>query len=168
MILFILLSSYLHAQSVEISGPRALTYHPVFPPTCTAFASRLSKDGCLIDNQQYSLALSSTYNGVFSTHALLIGTNSMGGTIFGGFYERGYERDGLQIGYIIGAYYQDSRPYTNAGYGTLSLSPGKDSITPVLGMAVNYKISLGNDVYLKINNVISTIINSSLGLGFTF
>lgn len=161
-----------HADSLEVIGG-SLTYHLIDNGGNIHNRNRVSENGRLIDNPV--LGISVTNNPVLGSHvfqsfAAFVGENSEGLGMAGGLYETGWELGNFQLGGIVGAYVQDNRAFYKAGEKPFSIAEtGIYGIVPLVGAAINYKVSITKAFYLKLSNIITPVIASStLNLGFNF
>jgi hypothetical protein len=121
------------------------------------------------------------------------GANSVGLPMSGMVYERGYAFGGLDVGWVGGGYEQNDyawRQKTQTNQVVSVVSNNYETFTttktttyepfrlfeingigfvPIVGGAINYRVSLSKTTYIKLNNIISPVItNTSLAFGWNF
>ena len=157
------------ADEVEVLGG-ALTYHLIDNGTAHAYSNKLSSDGRLISNPMAGVAITTHENVFFQSYAVFFGEDSVGGSMGGGSFTSGVEVNRLQVGAIAGGYIQAAKPYTDRNVNAFRLTAinGTDFV-PLLGLAINYKVPLSSTCFLKLNNIISPILTTSLvSVGFNY
>ena len=164
----LLLSLQSSADSMEIIGG-SLTYH-IIGDNFENFSNKLSSNGRLIDNPLYGIQYTIENGAYYESLALFSGDNSVGTQILGVKAAKGIKIGNIYFGLAFGAYEQDNTEFSNRGIVPFQVGKiGTTGIVPIFGGEVNYKIELGKDIFVKINNVISPIlINTTLSLGMSF
>lgn len=167
--LFFLFTHRASADTFELNAG-GLTYHVLGAGASHNFAHQLSSDGRLIDNPVAGFSLTKEAGTFYATYAVFGGEESVGGPMAGGFYQSGITNGILQIGYSLGGYFQRDSDFTNRGVIPFRLTEVNNTdFVPLVGIALNYKLKLNDNIYLKLATFISPIIlNSSLALGWSF
>lgn len=166
--LFACSSSFADTDFEVLGG--GITYHVIDPGSNDAhFAHIISNDNRLIANPMFGLTLGEHDDRIFQSGTIFGGENSIGNSMFGGIYERGYQVGNWQLGLAVGAYEQNDNQYREKGIEPFRLTEVNGTgIVPVLGAAINYKINFSEQFYIKLNNVISPVItNSTISFGWS-
>ncbi len=153
----------------EIIG-NGLTYHFWDGGAAKKYSNKVSPDGRLIANPMIGIAVTDHNGFLFRSMTAFSGENSVGGKMFGGMLTEGIEVQNLQVGMALGVYEQQAKDFTDRNINAFRLVNlyGTDVI-PLGGIAVNYKFPLGNNWFLKSNNLISPILaNTSLSFGYEY
>lgn len=158
-----------YATDIELMGPRALTLHTVTSPYARSqFANKVDKEGNLIAPYQLGIALVDNTPTHFTTRLVFMGDNSVGSKLAGAIYQHGKRYNGFELGYAAGAYLQDETEFDRRDVDSFNIgSYHHIGLVPVVGGVVNYRADIDNQVYVKINTIISPIIlNAVLSVGF--
>ena len=168
--LFLLCCQAYADESIELLGGSITWHTPLNGSNDGANTNKLSKDGSLIDNPLFGVRLTDTKGIAYDSVAVFGGENSIGKQMGGAMYSTGYVVNKWDVGLVVGAYLQNTNDFYNSGLQPFRVgTEGPNDICPIIGAEFNYKIDLSDNMYLKINNVITPVItNNSLSLGYTF
>jgi hypothetical protein len=148
-----------------------ITYHPMASPDITKYyQNKISPDGSLISNFMTGVQIVSETKNSYDSFAFFVGQNSVAEPMGGFKLSTGAIMDDFYIGPFVGAYFQDNATYLKDGVHPFSIFKIYDnSVIPIVGMEVDYKIVLKRHKYIKLNNIISPgLTNSSLSYGMSF
>lgn len=159
------------SDTLELVGP-GLTMHVIDNDGVSAkYSNKISDNGRLIYTPQ--LGLRRTHVDKFGTYDSLVvfaARNSIGSPIYGGFGATGAEFfHFFDAGLIYGGYIQNNNDFRAQGIEPFSMTGNTNAFVPLLGIELNVKFSLDNNVFLGLNNLITPIItNSNLSVGYKF
>jgi hypothetical protein len=171
---FIVALCFLNWQSsaetnLEVLGG-SITYHILDEGGAVINANKVSSDGRVIANPMTGISIVDENESRFQSVIGFVGENSVGLSMGGAMYERGYVVNHWQLGFAAGFYLQDDNAFRNAGEIPFRVTEINGcGVVPIVGAAVNYKVPLNSLIYLRINNVISPVItNTSISVGWDF
>jgi hypothetical protein len=138
---------------------------------CSKYENKVSKNGCNINNPLYGISFRETINGAYRQNSFFFGQDSIGSNIVGYMNTMGMASDwGLELGLTFGFYFMSKKPWEAKGIQTPSLSVGSDySLIPVAGIQGDFRIPVGNSLFIKLNNLITpTISNHNVSIGWSY
>lgn len=168
-IIALLLGSAAYADSFEIIGGGA-TYHLLGANRSAAeqFDNKWSDDGRLIGTPLLGARVLRENGTEFKARTVFAGHNSVGAPIVGYTYTEGEIVGNWYIGMLVGAYIQDSAPFNDRGIGVWGVYlNNRMMLMPMVGIELDYKIRLDDNVYIKLDNVVSpAMINNLVSFGW--
>ena len=159
-----------NANEIEIVGG-GITYHLWDGNNYSPYAHALTSNGRVILNPLAGVKFEhiDKESGTYFSLIGFGGDNSVSQPIYGGMYSMGYHYKFVDLGIVGGGYMQDDRPYTAAGFTTISVGPANNAMVPIVGVEVNFIIPLDNETYLRQSNIITpAITNHTIGFGIRF
>lgn len=170
ILLSLLLSSICFADdsaSIETIGG-GLTYHLIGTGAEQNYSHKLSPDGRLISNFVFGVGVITENDIMYDSFKLFEGYNSVNQPMYGADYSAGFKLNCWYLGLVGGGYLQNDRTMRKAGVSPFHLIEiGDMGVMPIVGIEANYKISLSDSTYIKINNLVTPLLtNTSLSLGF--
>ena len=163
------LSTMGHADSLEIIGG-GVTYHIIDNGTSNLYANHISNDGRLIFTGLMGIGYNHYFGDNYASFRTFVGENSVANPIVGYMGSYGWAiNKGLDIGIVVGGYFQDDIAYQQKGIVPFSLGGGHSALVPVVGAEINFKVMLSSDKFIKFNNIISPVItNHTISFGVNF
>ncbi len=156
--------------SFELIGG-GLTYHFVDYGSAKNFSHKISPEGKLIGNLVYGFGITIYGSKNKNYYALrgFQGENSIAKPINGAIATFGTHSRNVEFGVVWGAYVQNEYDFRGTGVVPYSVGQGSNSIVPIIGVELNFKIFLKGALFTKFINVVTPIItNHSLSLGLDF
>ena len=143
--------------SYEVTGG-GLIYHPtVDSEAAKLFPDTLSSDGRLMYRSLLGVGGHAYYENRYESLHVFFGKNSINEPMAGGLYGNGWHWRNLNAGFICGAYMQDDDNFKRYGLHPFSVGAG---IVPVVGLEVSPRVRIGEDLWLKLNNILTPVITS--------
>lgn len=168
-LLLIVLSTASYADSFELIGGGA-TYHLLGSNSAAAqqFDNKWSQDGRLIGTPLMGVRVLRENGTEFKARTVFAGHNSVGAPITGYAYTEGEIVGNWYIGLVLGFYMQDSTPFHDRGINIWGLYLGnRMMLMPLGGIELDYRINLDDNVYIKLDNLISPVmINNLVSFGW--
>lgn len=164
--------SLAHAQDSTELVLGGVTYHVIDQENeSTRYSNKLSSDGKLIltptigYTKQYSLPFDE-----YASATLFLATDSVGQPAGGALGQWGYVFGNWQTGLVLGVYAQNDWEFHHRGIAPFECAEiGNIGLVPVGGFAVNYRVFMGKNTYIRFNNLISPVITDhtvSIGRNF--
>lgn len=151
-----------------------VTYHLVNGQvTGKQFSNKISEDGDLIATPALGVTFmdEESFPGEYTSLTAFAASNSVGEPAAGVMFETGEVfAKRLQIGLAFGGYLQDDREFRRRGIAPFVIAEVNNiGLAPVGGLAVNYKVDLFGDYYLRFNNILTPVItNHTVSFGKDF
>lgn len=165
--LLALIPSLCFAQNTIELNYSFLTHHIFNTNNAGQLYKNKINDKGLIANQVISLGLRENNAKI----RFLFGENSVAEPIIGMTYTRIFTDKIIELGFTVGAYYQDKEDFRKASITCNELecrSIGTSSIMPILGIEFNPVFYRSEYVIIKQNNLLTPIItNHGLGVEWT-
>ena len=77
---------------------------------------------------------------------------------------------GIELGLTLGFYFMSNKPWIEKGIKPPAVELSKDySVIPIAGLQLDFRIPLGDTLFIKLNNLITpTISNNNVSLGWRY
>lgn len=163
------------------AGYSFLTHH-WYNTGAERFANKISDDGKTIGNSlvsfEYIRQKHKNKDDKYQKLVVFGGEDSIGTAMGGFYYSHGatkYTMNGFNVGTLIGMYFFDQDKWTERYHDTSNNSPsflhemGVHNVNIIIGLEINYHIKIDDQMFFKINNVITPMItNHGVGIGWRY
>lgn len=169
-LVFLFNQNVMALDQLELVGP-GLTWHVIDNGAAPYFDHKISSDGRLIYTPMIGLKkIHVDQYGMYHSLTVFRASNSIGSPIWGGIGSTGaaFFRM-LYAGFAFGGYIQNNNDFKAMGLVPFSLNDGANAFVPILGLEINGKFLVSDNVYIGFNNLISPIItNHTLSVGVNY
>lgn len=138
----------------------SVSYHPMISKQTSDKLSNGIAQG-LNYTPMYGYVRTSNDMLFYSSYKAFVGLNCIAEPMAGGILSAGADIINLQVGLVGGAYYQDSKKFSERGINTYF-----GDVTPIMGFEVNYRVYLDERAFVKVTNTITHMLtNHALSFG---